>query len=82
MDVKSLTALARLYATHRGLSLSTVSTYAANDGKYFGRLEAGAGCTIAKANRILVWFDANWPADLEWPRAISRPSKKSKRDAA
>lgn len=81
MDVTSLTALARLYAAHRGLALSTVSTYAADDGKYFRRLEGGAGCTIGKANRIVRWFSDHWPPDLEWPRDIPRPPK-SKREAA
>jgi hypothetical protein len=81
MNVQFLTALARQYAEHRGLALSTVSTYAAQDGKYFGRLEAGAGCTIAKANRIVRWFSDHWPPDLEWPRDIPRPPK-SKSEAA
>ncbi|MDF3420188.1 hypothetical protein HKX23_17705 [Sulfitobacter sp. KE29] len=69
-----------MYSCHSGLSLATVSTYAANDGKFFRRLDEGAGCTLKTAERVVEWFAANWPDDLEWPRDIPRPSKK--KDAA
>jgi hypothetical protein len=81
MRTIDLVTLAELYAAHRGLALSTISTYAANDGKYFGNLKKGSGCTLSRAVRLLAWFDANWGPDLEWPRHISRPSK-SRKDAA
>lgn len=81
MDTKTLVNLAEAYAAHLGLKLSTVSTYAAMDGKFFGRLKEGAGCTLRKAARLVLWFSDNWPADLEWPRQIPRPPK-SKKEAA
>lgn len=77
MTVDQLLLLANTYAAHRGLALATVSTYAATDGKFFRRLSEGAGCTIAKADRITGWFDVNWPSDLDWPSSISRPSEAS-----
>lgn len=76
MNTDTLVTLAETYAVHRGLALSTVSTYAATDGKFFPELKKGAGCTLRRAHRVLSWFDANWPADLEWPRDIPRPAPK------
>lgn len=75
MDTKNLVNLAETYAAHVGLKLSTVSTYAATDGKFFGRLKVGSGCTLRKAAMLVGWFSDNWPDDLEWPRDIARPAK-------
>ncbi len=75
MTTDQLVQLAKLYGAHNGLRLSTVSTYAARDGKYFGKLEAGADCTLRSATRLVAWFDEHWPDDLQWPRDIPRPSK-------
>lgn len=77
MTVSTLIELAEMFATHRNLKLSTVSTYAANDGKFFGKLKDGSGCTLKTAGRIYEWFDANWPADLEWPKKTPRPNKRA-----
>jgi hypothetical protein len=82
MEPKTLVTLGEAYGGHMGLKLSTVSTYAACDGKWLKSLASGeAGCTLKKFNRVLTWFDQNWPADLEWPRHIPRPSK-AKKEAA
>lgn len=80
MNTMHLVELADRYAAHLGRSRSTVSTYAANDGKYFTRLEDGGNCTIRRANLLLQWFSDRWPDDLEWPAAIDRP--KAKKGAA
>ncbi|KGM86719.1 hypothetical protein rosmuc_03012 [Roseovarius mucosus DSM 17069] len=76
MNELQLLDLAKALASHRGLSLSTISTYAANDGKFFGSLATGSGCTVKRAAALLAWFDQNWDRDLEWPRDIPRPSSK------
>lgn len=81
MNTSELVDLAEAYGTHRGLKLSTVSTYAAADGKYFKNLKDGAGCTLRKAAALIQWFSDHWPADLEWPRSIPRPPK-TKKEAA
>ena len=81
METQAIIQLAESYRVHRGLALSTVSTYAAADGKFFTRLIAGAGCTLKTAARLVLWFSDHWPADLEWPQDISRPPK-SKKEAA
>ena len=81
MNELQLLKLARAFASHRGLSLSTVSTYAANDGKFFSRLATGSGCTVKRAAALAVWFDQNWDQDLAWPSDIPRPLAK-KEDVA
>ena len=58
-----------------GLKLSTIATYAVNDGKLFKRLAEGGSCTLATAEKLLTYYDAVWPADLEWPKTIARPAK-------
>jgi hypothetical protein len=78
MDTKTLVDIAEVYRAHQGFTLSTVSTYAAGDGKFFGSLKAGtAGCTLRKAANVIRWFADNWPTDLEWPSQIPRPPKST-----
>lgn len=77
MNTEKLVQLAKAYGKHCDLKLSSVSTYAANDGKYFAGLEKGAGCTLKTADRLLAWFSENWPEDLEWPADIPRPARAS-----
>lgn len=81
MNTQSLVRLGQAYAQHRGLELSTVSTYAASDGKWLARLMGPASCTIRKATAVTQWFSDHWPSDLEWPRDIPRPPA-SKKEAA
>ena len=81
MDKKQLVILGETYAKHLGLELSTVSTYAANDGKWLGGLRGSASCTLRRAAAVVQWFSTHWPADLEWPPSIQRPPAKG-REAA
>lgn len=66
--------LANLYSDRTGLTLSTIASYAVNDGKRFDRIKNGGGLTLKTFNRLIDWFDANFPEDLEWPPSIPRPS--------
>lgn len=75
MQATDLLMLSEALAQHRNWSLSTVGFYAANDGKFFQRIQSGGGCTLRTAHRVTVWFADNWPADLAWPRDIPRPPK-------
>ena len=75
MTIEQLLKLAKAYAAHKSLMLATVSSYAANDGKLFLRMEAGADCTTRRAAKLADWFSENWPPDLEWPAGITRPPK-------
>ena len=81
MDKQMLITLGEAYAKHCGLKLSTVSTYAAGDGKFLGSLKGRAGCTLRRADTVIRWFSSNWPCDLEWPADIPRRSGNSE-DAA
>lgn len=74
MNTEALLELGERYADHRGLTLSTVSTYAGRDGKILPRMKTErGGCTLRTANRMIIWFSAHWPEDLEWPSDIPRP---------
>ena len=81
MNTSELIKLAEAFCTHRGVTLSTVSTWAVNDGKRLTHLKMGGGCTVKTFQRLVQFFSDNWPADLEWPRAISRPTKPKKEAA-
>ncbi|MCB1395948.1 MAG: hypothetical protein KDJ98_08240 [Rhodobacteraceae bacterium] len=72
----ALTTLAETMATHQGVTHYAISMRALGKGDFFKKLIAGGDCRTATAARVLSWFDANWPADLEWPRDIPRPTAK------
>ncbi|MDE0661979.1 MAG: hypothetical protein OXI79_20300 [Gammaproteobacteria bacterium] len=82
MDTKSIVRLATVFARHRGLTLSTVSNYATNDGKVIVRLANGADITSRRAARVVQWFSDRWPADLDWPAGIARPAPSPDSPAA
>lgn len=48
MTKEQLLKIGRVYAAHTGLKMTTLGVYAANDGKFFKRLEAGASCTLGR----------------------------------
>lgn len=80
-DIRNILFLARRLAAHRNNALTTISLRAAGQGVYLNKLENGQiGLTFARRDKVVNWFDANWPEELEWPRSIPRPSVK--RDAA
>lgn len=69
-----LVRLGLALAADRGRTLSTISTYAAGDGKFLPKLQAGdVGCTPRRADRVIQWFSDNWPEDLEWAGQMPRP---------
>lgn len=76
MTEQDLLALGETYSHHSGLTLKTVGLYVADDGKFFQKFAEGRSCTLKRANAVVSWFSENWPDDLEWPPAITRPSKK------
>ena len=69
-----LVRLARLYAAHVGISLSTAGRHLANHGAFFGRIESGHTITEARAERVARSISHRWPADLAWPADIARPT--------
>lgn len=78
---KALLDLAQALSAHDGVSLQALSGRALGKGGFFARLTRGGDCETATAERVLTWFDANWPRDLDWPRDVPRPPK-SKKEAA
>ncbi|WP_406736817.1 hypothetical protein [Thioclava sp. GXIMD4215] len=86
MTESDLLKIAGQYSNHRAVSLKTVGLYAADDGKFFDKLENGKTCTLKRANNLLLWFSDNWPEDLDWPDDIKRPTRATrvarKKDAA
>ena len=81
LSERFLLDLAEAYSAQKGLTLTTVGTYATMDGKFFNSLNEGKSCTLRRAKLVIEWFDRSWPEDLEWPRHIPRPPK-SKKEAA
>lgn len=79
MITDHLAQLSDAYARHLNLKLSTVSTYAANDGKWLESIrKPSVSCTIRKASSVVQWFSNNWPSDLDWPSDIPRPAPVAK----
>lgn len=75
-DIQMIAELATTLAAHRNWSINTVSLRAAKKGTYLADLVAGrVGMTLARRDRIMLWFAENWAADLEWPADIPRPSQ-------
>ncbi len=70
--------LSHIYATHRGLKMSSVSTYMSGSGDTLKRLIAGRDLTTKKAHRLVLWLSAHWPADLAWPADIPRPEREAR----
>jgi hypothetical protein len=59
----------------------TISMRIFGKGDFFQKMIAGGDCRTSTAERVMRWFDANWPEDLTWPTDIPRPPK-SKKEAA
>lgn len=72
-DIEHLLILAELYGSNKAIALSTVSLYAAGQGRLMERLRAGCQITVGRRDRILQWFSDHWPAGLDWPQEIERP---------
>ena len=73
MFTESLIQLGTSLARHYGRELATISTYAADDGKLFARLQGGASITLRRDARIIQRLSNNWPDCLPWPSDVPRP---------
>ena len=73
--------LGHALAEHRGLKLSTISTYIAGSGDTLERLRRGRTMTIRRGEALLQKLSDRWPADLPWPPDIPRPPPNSKEAA-
>ncbi len=77
--IDTIFRLARLYAAHRQIALSTVGREVMGHGHFFERLKAGR-VTLRRVEAAPGQFSDHWPADLPWPTDIPRPAPR--KDAA
>lgn len=74
-----LIELAQTLANHQGVTHFAISMRIFGKGDFFHNLiTKGWDCRTRTAERVMTWFDANWPVDLTWPKHIARPSAASK----
>jgi len=77
MEYRSrLLLVAQTFAEVQHLSLARVSTKVRNDGKFFDRIEKGAGCTVDTYELVMQWFSDRWPGGVAWPEGVDRPVPK------
>lgn len=77
MQYSDLITVSEQLAVHLGRSQYTIAAMAGVHSRLFKRLREGGGCRVDTFNQAMHWFDANWPADLAWPRDITRRSRSS-----
>jgi hypothetical protein len=69
---EALKLLARLYLDHTGIREFALGERAGLGGKFFKLVMAGKGYHSDSGDAAMLWFSANWPDDLPWPRSITR----------
>ena len=69
-----LITLVDTLAKHQGVTHFAISMRALGKGDFFKKLKDGGDCRTRTAAKVMAFFDANWPSDLEWPRTIPRPT--------
>lgn len=74
-----LIELAQTQAAHEGVTHFAISMRIFGKGDFFhGLITKDSDCRTRTAERVLKWFDTNWPADLAWPKHIARPSAEAR----
>ena len=68
-----LIKIGKKYTHARKISLSRLGYLAAQDGKFFTRLENGSSCTLRTARSVIQYLSDSWPPGLKWPSNIPRP---------
>lgn len=76
MQYENLTTLVAILAKHTGRSEFTIARWCGVHGRLFKRLRENRGCRVDTYNQATAALSEIWPDDLEWPRAIPRPSQK------
>jgi hypothetical protein len=71
---KNMLDLAAAYTYFVGSSPQAIGQAIMKDNTFFRRIAEGAGFTAATFDRVVAWFDENWP-DADWPDDIPRPSQ-------
>lgn len=73
-----LRSCAAAYAAARAVALVTVGRLAANDWRFFERLDEDKTFTVRKYDQVVRWFSDNWPDEAEWPADVPRPPVSSR----
>lgn len=69
-----LRTCAEAFAAAKGLEIVTVGRLAANDWRFFERLnDAEKTFTVRTYDRVMSYFSDNWPEGVDWPEAVPRP---------
>ena len=82
MDTQHIIKLVDLLSAHIDRGDMTIAKRAGVHTRVVLRLRDGKGCTVESFTKLLGWLDQNWPADLEWPEDVQRPSRRSHRARA
>lgn len=77
IEIAHLLCLANAYQRATALEDVTLSHRVFGDSKKLAALRSGADITVTRFNNAIIWFSANWPADLEWPEQVFRPLQEA-----
>lgn len=76
---RDLLTLAQAYSAATGNQLSTVGKKTMLlKHSFFPDIAAGAlpDFKVQTFDRVVAWFDKEWPNEAIWPKGISRPSRR------
>lgn len=65
-------------AAHECVTHWAISTRICGKGDFLSKLMKGGDLKTRTADRAFQWFSDHWPADLEWPSDVPRPSPTHK----
>jgi hypothetical protein len=62
------------YCLHQGIKPTTVGLDATKDPRFYAKVETGSGgFQVQTYDKVVAWFAAVWPTQLDWPDGIPRP---------
>jgi hypothetical protein len=71
----NMLVLATTYAKATDVSAQAIGQRIMRDNTFFRRIAEGAGFTASTYDRVVHWFDENWPDEVAWLAYIPRPSQ-------
>ena len=72
-----LATLARAYCEPQGITLAALGETVFENHKFFKLLAAGKGAHSRQVEAASAWFEKHWPAEVPWPKSVSRPRAES-----
>lgn len=71
---RHLQTLGAAYSTATGTSLRAIGSRAVNYSYFFDRIsDPKISLTLRTYDKVVAWFDANWPENVDWPADVYRP---------